>query len=302
MRTTFLKTLVEEAHKNEDIFLITPDLGYAVLEPFAQEFPNRFINAGIAEQNAVSMAAGLALNGKIPYVYSIIPFVTSRPYEQVKVDLAYMNTNVRLVGVGAGFSYGPAGATHHALDDLAIMRTLPNMMVTAPGSLNEAEDIVRYSVKHKGPVYIRLAKKGEPRFDYKTEAGKFSTVIKGEDFALISTSNMLEDAVNTAKSFQNEGKRPLLLSAHTIKPFDKEKIISLLRASMPIITLEEHNIIGGLASAVSEVIAPSGMAAKFLPIAVNDRFSHVIGSQKYIKEHLGLGNLKEKIETFLKQL
>lgn len=302
MRNTFLKTLVEEARKNKDIFLITPDLGYAVLEPFAQEFPERFINAGIAEQNSITMAAGLALNGKIPYVYSIIPFVTSRPYEQVKVDCAYMNTNVRIVGVGAGLSYGPAGATHHALDDLAIMRTLPNMTVFAPGSLNETEDIVRYSVNHKGPVYMRLAKRGEPRFDYKTEIGKLNTVIEGKDFALIATSNMLEDAYNTALQYQKEGKSPLLLSAHTLKPFDKEKILALVRQGMPLITIEEHNIIGGLASAVSEVIATSGLAAKFLPVAVNDEFSHIIGSRKYIQEHLGLGNIKERIDKFLSSL
>ena len=302
MRNTFLKTLVEEARKNKDIFLITPDLGYSVLEPFAQEFPERFINAGICEQNAVGIAAGLALNDKIPYVYSIIPFAVSRPYEQIKVDCAYMNTNVRIVGVGAGFGYGPAGATHHALDDLAIMRTLPNMTVFAPGTLNEAEDIVRYSVNHKGPIYMRLAKRGEPRFDYKIQLGKLSTVIDGKDFAVIATSNMLEDAYNIAVKYQNEGKSPLLLSAHTLKPFDKEKILDLVRQRMPIITIEEHNIIGGLASAVSEVIAPSGLAAKFLPLAVNDEFSHVIGSRQYIKDHLGLGNIKKKIDTFLKNL
>jgi transketolase len=302
MRNTFLKTLVEEARKNKDIFLITPDLGYSVLEPFAQEFPERFINVGICEQNAIGVAAGLALNGKIPYVYSIIPFAVSRPYEQIKVDCAYMNTNVRIIGVGAGFSYASAGATHHSLDDLAIMRTLPNMIVVAPGSLNEAEDMVRYSVKHKGPIYMRLAKSGEPRFNYKTEIGKLSNVLDGTDFALIATSNMLEDAYNTALKYQKEGKYPILLSAHTLKPFDKETLLSLVRKNIPIITIEEHSIIGGLASAVSEVIAPSGLKARFLPIAVNDVFSHVIGSRKYIKEHLGIGSIKEKIDSFLRNL
>ncbi len=302
MRSTFLETLLEEARKDERIYLITPDLGYGVLESFGQEFPNRFINAGIAEQNAIGMAAGLALNGKVPYVYSIIPFVVSRPYEQIKVDVAYMNTNVRLVGVGAGFSYGPAGATHHSLDDLALMRALPNMTVTAPGSLNETEDLVRYSVHHKGPMYIRLAKRGEPRYDYKIEIGKMAKVLEGKDFALIATSNMLEDAYQTAKMYQEEGKSPLLLSAHTLKPFDKETILQLLRRNMPIITLEEHNIIGGLASAVSEAIALSSLGAHFFPIAVADVFSHVVGSQKHIKEHLGLGNLKQRIDGFLKTI
>ena len=164
MRNLFVKTLVEEARKNDKIWVITPDLGYSVLEPFQEEFPDRFINTGITEQAAVGIAAGLAINGKIPYVYSIMPFVTSRPFEQIKVDCAYMNTNVRLVGVGGGFAYGPAGATHHSTDDLAIMRALPNMSVVAPGDLTETEELTRYSVQHQGPMFIRLNRKGEPKY------------------------------------------------------------------------------------------------------------------------------------------
>ena len=302
MRTTFLRTLVEEAKKDERIWLITPDLGFGVLEPFQELFPNRFINAGIAEQNAVSVAAGLALNGKIPYVYSIIPFVTSRPYEQIQVDCAYMNTNVRLVGVGAGFSYGPAGATHHAINDLAIMRALPNMTVTAPGALNEVEDLIKISVHHKGPMYIRLAKTGEPRYDYSITLGKMATVINGTDFALIAASNMLADAYQLAQQYRQEGKHPMLLSAHTLKPFDAEGLMSVIKSGMPIITLEEHNIIGGLAGATAETIAASGRGVKFLPVAVPDCFSHYVGSQRYIKGKMGLGALKERIDNFLSGL
>lgn len=303
MRNTFLKTLIEEAKKNPDIYLITPDLGFGILEPFKEMFPQRFINTGIAEQNAVGVAAGLALNGKLAYVYSIIPFAVARPYEQIKVDCSYMNTRVRIVGVGAGFSYGAAGATHHALEDLAVMRALPNMTVTAPGSLNETEAIVRYSASCPGPMYIRLAKRGEPRFDYPVIVGRCSTVLEGTDFALISTSNMLADAFELAQQYLKEGKKPLLLSAHTLKPFDSAKIKELISRKMPIITLEEHNIIGGLGSAVSEVIAISGAGAAFLPIAVQDQYSHIVGNQQYIKEHLGLGRLKNQIDAFLnKQL
>lgn len=299
MRNLFVKTLVEEARKDERIWLITPDLGYAVLEPFQQEFPQRFINTGIMEQAAVGMAAGLALSGKIPYVYSIMPFVTSRPFEQVKLDCAYMNTNVRIVGVGGGFSYGPAGATHHSIDDLSIMRSLPNMAVVAPGDLTETEELVRYSVKHQGPMFIRLNKRGEPRYDHKVEFGKFSNLCNGEDFVIISTSAMLKDAYEAVEEFHKEGKRPLLLSAHTIKPFDEQKVLELVKKNMPIITVEEHNIIGGLYSCVAEVIAKSGIGAKILPIAVKDKFSHFVGGQEYIKEKMGLTNIKEQIGKFL---
>jgi transketolase len=251
------------------------------------------------EQAAVGMAAGLALSGKIPYVYSIMPFVTSRPFEQVKLDCAYMNTNVRVVGVGGGFAYGPAGATHHSIDDLAIMRALPNMAVVAPGDLTETEELVRYSVKHQGPMFIRLNRRGEPRYDHKVEFGKFSTLCDGEDFAIISTSAMLKDAYEAVEEFHKEGKHPLLLSAHTIKPFDEQKVLELVQKNMPIITVEEHNIIGGLYSCVAEVVAKSGMGAKILPIAVHDKFSHFVGGQEYIKSHMGLSGIKQQIDNFL---
>ena len=300
MRNTFLNTLVEMAKNDNRIWLITPDLGYAVLEPFKELFPERFINAGISEQNAVGMAAGLAMSGKIPYVYSIMPFVTSRPFEQVKVDCAYMNTNVRLVGVGAGFAYGPAGATHHSIDDLAIMRTLPNMAVVAPGSLNEATDLTRYSVNHNGPMYIRLNKRGEPTYDYPVEFGKFSQVFDGDAFAVIATSGMLRDAYDTVEKYRKNGINAALFSAHTIKPFDTECVLGLVRRHIPIITVEEHNIIGGLYSAVAETVARSGMAARILPIAVPDRFSHFVGDQNYIRDKMGLSHLSEQIDGFIK--
>lgn len=300
MRKTFINTLIEEARRDERIFLITPDLGYSILEPFQQEFPDRFLNVGIAEQNAISVAAGLALNGRVPYVYSIIPFVTSRCHEQVKLDCAYMNVNVRIVGVGAGYSYGAAGATHHSIEDIAIMRALPNMAVVAPGCPNEVKALAQYSAKHSGPMYIRLAKSGEPQINNtKIEFSKISTLIDGNDFAVIATSNMLEEAQNLVLQYKKEGTHPTLLSAHTLKPFDDSKIIELIDAGMPVITLEEHSIIGGLASIISDIIARSGKGVKFLPIAISDKFSHYVGGQKFIKEKMGLSNLKEQTDKFL---
>ena len=299
MRDTFLRTLLEEAKGDDRIWLLTADFGFSVLEPFEEAFPERYINVGIAEQNAIGIAAGLALRGKIPYVYTAVPFATSRPYEQIKVDCAYMNTNVRIVGVGSGFSYGPAGATHHALDDIAIMRTLPNMAVLAPGGVNEVEALTSYSVNHRGPLYMRLGRRGEPRFENSVEFGRLSKLFEGEDFAIIATSSMLSDAYNAALEYRKLGACPALFSAHTLKPFDDEAVLDLVDRKIPIVSVEEHNIIGGLFSAISEVVAKSGKAAKILPIAVRDEFSHCVGSQKYIKDHLGLGNLKEQIDAFL---
>jgi transketolase len=195
VRNTFLKTLIECAREDERIWLITADLGFSVVEKFAEEFPNRFLNVGIQEQNAVSLAAGLALSGKIPYVYSIIPFATMRCFEQIRVDVAYLNTNVRLVGVGAGLGYGPAGATHHAIEDIAIMRALPNMTVLCPGDPHEISELTRASARHQGPVYLRVGKGGEPlihSLDRKITIGKAVPVQEGQDLTLLTTSNMLE--------------------------------------------------------------------------------------------------------------
>ena len=162
-RTTFIQTLIELARKDERIFLLTPDMGYSVLEKFRDEFPDRFLNCGIAEQNTISLAAGLAASGKIVYVYSIIPFVTMRCFEQVRLDLAYNNTNVKLIGIGAGFTYGSAGTSHHAIEDIAIMRCIPNMTVLCPGDPIETRELIKRSYEMYGPTYIRLGKNGEPK-------------------------------------------------------------------------------------------------------------------------------------------
>lgn len=289
MRRTFLNTLTDLARKDKDIVLITPDMGFSVLEPFFNEFPDRAINCGIAEQNAISLAAGLALMGKKPYVYTIIPFLVERAFEQVKLDVAYMETNVKLIGIGAGFTYGAAGATHHAIEDIALMRVLPNMTVCCPGDNNEAEQITRQSLNNTKPMYIRIGRHNRGIFDNNTiKIGKASIIEKGEDIAIISTSNMLPDAHDYCEKLKNEGRKPYLISMHTVKPIDKDCILDLINNGVEIQTLEEHSIIGGLGSAVAEIIAESGKGIKFKRIGVPDKFSHYIGSQKFIKKQFGL--------------
>lgn len=289
MRKTFINTLIDLARKDKDIVLITPDMGFSVLEPFFEEFPERSFNSGIAEQNTVSMASGLALMGKKPYVYTIIPFLVERAFEQVRLDVAYMNTNVKLVGIGAGFTYGAAGATHHAIEDISLMRSLPNMTVCCPGDNNEAEQIVHQSVLNDKPMYIRIGRHSRGIFNNnELEIGKASILEKGEDIAIISTSNMLPDAAYYCKQLKEQGRKPYLISMHTIKPLDKEVILNLVDRGVEIQTMEEHSIIGGLGSAVAEVIAESGKGIKFKRVGIPDEFSHYIGSQKYIKKQFGL--------------
>ncbi|WP_346353472.1 transketolase family protein [Azotosporobacter soli] len=298
MRNTFIKTLIEQARVDDSIFVITPDLGFSVLETFREEFPSRFLNVGIAEQNAIGVAAGLALSGYKVYVYSIIPFITMRCYEQIRLEAAYMNTNIRLVGVGAGFSYGAQGATHHALEDIAIMRVLPNMTVCCPGDPIEVEALTKESFHHQGPMFIRLAKNGEVNIheaDTEITLGKAISVTHGEDLALITTSNMLEQGRQWVCEWSAKGINAELISMHTIKPLDIEKINTLIRAGKPIITLEEHSIIGGLGSAVAEVIAESGCGIKFKRVAVPDRYSHTVGHQQRLRKHFEIEkvNLKD---------
>ena len=287
MRTTFVKTLIELARKDDNIFLLTPDMGYSVLEPFRDEFPERFLNTGIAEQNTIGVAAGLALTGKIVYVYSIIPFVTMRCYEQVRLDLAYNNTNVKLIGIGAGLTYGSLGPSHHAVEDIAIMRSIPNMTVLCPGDPIEVAELVKASYATFGPTYIRLGKNGEPRIHpegTKIEIGKAITIVDGNDFALITTSNMLETGKKWVDEWKQDGVSVSLISMPSIKPFDSDTVIQLIKKEMPILVVEEHNVIGGLGTAVSEVIAKVGKPVKFKQIGINDEFSHVVGEHSFQRE------------------
>lgn len=292
MRNTFVKTLVKLAEEDERIFVITPDLGFSVLEEFEEKFPHRFLNVGIAESNAISIASGLALSGKIVYVYSIIPFVTMRPFEQIRVDVAYMNTNVRLIGVGAGVTYGPAGATHHSIEDIAIMRALPNMTVFSPSDPFEVEEVTKASINYQGPIYFRLAKKGEPVISNvlnEIKIGKANYIKKEEDsnIAILFTGNASDIAIDVEEKLMSKGHKIDLVSMHSIKPFDYDSLSIIVSSKKYIFTIEEHSIIGGLGSVVSEYIAESPFNPKFKRFALPDEYSHYVGSQFFIREKFG---------------
>ena len=284
MRTAFIDTLRELARIDDRIFLLTADMGYSVFETFRDEFPDRFLNTGIAEQNTIGVAAGLASRGKIVFVYSIIPFVTMRCFEQVRLDLAYNFMNVKLVGVGAGLTYGPLGSSHHALEDIAIMRSLPDMTVLCPGDPIEARELIKRSFEYEGPVYIRLGKNGEPKIhpdETRIEIGKSITVLEGNDLALITTSNMLETGKKWVEEWKQDGVNVSLISMPSLKPFDSSTVKNLIDKEIPIITLEEHSVIGGLGSIISQVIATTGKPVKFQQIGINDKFSHVVGGHEF---------------------
>jgi len=299
MRTTFVNCLFQRAAIDEDIFLITADLGFSVFENFAKTYPDKFLNAGISEQNAVSVAAGMALSGKKVYVYSIIPFITMRCFEQIRIDVAYMNTNVKLVGVGSGYAYGPQGSTHHAIEDIAVMRALPNMTVCCPSDPIEARGLINESFSYKGPMYIRLARNNEPHIHQENivvKIGKANVVTEGSDFVIFTTGNILDLGIAIATNYFQKGKNIRVVSMPTIKPIDYEYITQVVKDRIPILTLEEHNIIGGLGSAVAEIVAETGINVPFKRIGIPDVYQHAVGDEDFLRKAV---NMQGNAENFI---
>jgi transketolase len=303
MRTEFIAQLTRRAKKDKRIFLVVGDLGYNVVDEFQRALPGQFLNAGVAEQNMIGLSAGLALSGKIVFVYSIANFPTIRALEQVRNDVCYHNANVNIISVGAGFHYGPLGATHHATEDLAIMRALPNMTVLAPGDPMEAQAFVDAMIARKGPCYIRLGiapqiHKKIPNFSI----GKALTIKQGKDIALIATGGMLTHALEASQMLAKKGMHARVISMHTVKPLDDSTIKKAAKETRGLITIEEHTIIGGLGSAVAESLADQGLSTPLRRIGIPDTFTKYVGDQAYLKEKYGLTtkNIVKQAQSLLK--
>ena len=292
MRTAFIKELFELAKQDERIVLIVGDLGFGVVTPFIEQLPRQFLNAGVAEQNMTAMAAGMALSGKIAFTYSIANFPTMRCLEHVRNDVCYHHANVKIVSVGGGFTYGAMGATHHALEDLAVMRAMPGLMVVAPGDPVEARAATRAVTAYPGPCYLRLGKAGEPvvhQTAIEFALGKAIRMRDGRDATLISIGGILQNTVRAAERLAKEGIETRVLSMHTLKPLDTEAVLAAARETRAIFTVEEHSILGGLGSAVAELLAEAeGPKVVFKRIGVPPGFSPHIGSQEYMQECHGL--------------
>ncbi len=290
MRDTFVKTLIEEAKKNPQIELITGDLGFGVLKPYWEELPNQFTNAGIAEQNMTSVAAGMALEGKTVFTYSIGNFPTLRCLEQIRNDCAYHNANVKIVCVGGGFAYGSLGMSHHATEDIAIMRALPNVAVVCPGDLVEAEEATKAIANIPGTCYLRLGRGGEKRIHDKIESFQIGKAIKIRDIAgkgkvaVFSTGAILDDTSDACELLTKEGFGIEQYSFHTVKPIDKDVIYDCAKRCDYIVTVEEHNIVGGFGGAVAEVMAEVDGRAKLLRMGIDDCYCTIVGSQKYLRK------------------
>ncbi|WP_342562655.1 transketolase C-terminal domain-containing protein [Paenibacillus sp. FSL R7-0345] len=292
MRDTFVKTLIEIAKKDRNVHLITGDLGFGVLKPYWEELPEQFTNAGIAEQNMTGIAAGMAREGKIVFTYSIGNFPTLRCLEQIRNDCAYHNANVKVVCVGGGFVYGSLGMSHHATEDLSIMRALPDVTVLAPGDLTEAEEATKAIYNQPGTCYLRLGRGGEKQIHEninKFQIGKAININKGNRIAIFSTGAIFDEVIEASEMLNKKGYNPELYTFPTVKPIDRETIVNCSKRFDLIVTVEEHNIVGGFGSAISEVIAEShSVKSRVLRIGIDDKYSSIVGSQKYLREVYGM--------------
>ncbi|MBR1948580.1 MAG: transketolase [Alphaproteobacteria bacterium] len=291
MRDTFVRTLVELAKENKNIELVTGDLGFGVLKPYWEAVPNQFTNAGIAEQNMTALAAGMALEGKSVFTYSIGNFPTLRCVEQIRNDCCYHNANVKIVCVGGGFVYGSLGMSHHATEDIAIMRALPDMVVLAPGDLTEAEAATKAIAEYNGTCYLRLGRGGEKRIHEKIDnfqIGKAIKVKDGTKVAIFSTGAIFEEVDEAVALLKEKGIDPEVYTFPTVKPIDRKVILDCAEKFDLIATVEEHNIVGGFGSAVAEVMAEKPQNAKLLKIGLEDTYSSKVGSQKYLRSEFGI--------------
>ena len=287
MRRAFVKALIKLAEKDKRIYLLTADLGYHALEEFAQKFPERFVNCGVAEQNMMGVAAGLALSEKKPYVYSIVPFVTFRCLEQIRNDICYQNLDVKIIGVGGGFSYGTLGSTHVVLEDLAILRALPNINVLSPADLLSTEELIAKSYKTKNPSYIRLSNAGSAKAYEKKpnlQIGKPNVLRDGKDKAIIATGIQVSLCLEAAEELNKKGHDFKILDIHTIKPINKQALLRELRGVKKVFTVEEHGATGGLGSAVAEILAESNWQGTFKIIGTPNEFLSKIGKAEYLRK------------------
>jgi transketolase len=293
MRNDFVRQLQVEMERDPRIMLLTGDLGFRAFEPVKEKFPDRFVNVGIAEANMIGVACGLALGGWKPFAYSIASFATMRCYEQIRTDVCYHGLDVKIVGAGGGFNYAHQGVTHHTIEDVAIMRVLPGMTVVCPSYSWEAGEATRLLAETPGPAYLKLGKSPGTAYqqpDFRFAIGKGFVIREGNEIVLVSTGNVLDVAMDAALRVESRtGKRVCVISMPTVKPLDRELILTKAASARAIFTIEEHSRIGGLGSAVAEVLVESDAPKQtFHPFGIPDHFIKAVGSREYLLREAGL--------------
>ncbi|MGA1870326.1 MAG: transketolase family protein [bacterium] len=290
MRSAFFNVLEELSKKDKEFFILTADLGFKLFNNFRINCNDRFYDIGVAEANMISIAAGLSFCGKLVYCYSIIPFLIMRAYEQIRIDVAYNNLNVKLIGVGGGFTYGLEGFTHFGLEDLTLMRSLPNMTIVVPADPNEAKSLAKVSSEYKGPMYIRLGRTGTPEIYKKIQdikIGKAVILNEGKHLAIFAIGNMVYIGKQVIDKLAQKGIDATLINMHTLKPLDSKTILEIASTHNVIFSMEEHNINGGLGSAIAEVLIENGYKGLFRRIGI-DGLKKIVGNADFLREKHGL--------------
>lgn len=291
MRNIFIEQAIAHAEQDENMYLLTADLGFRALESFRDRFPDRFVNVGAAESNMIGLAAGMAMMGKRVCVYSIVPFVTLRCFEQIRNDICAHRFPVTLVGIGGGFNYGNQGISHNTTEDVAVMRALPNMSVFCPGDAKQAESMSDIALVHRGPSYIRLGRAdlGIPLLDSEYAYGRGATVKNGSDVTILFSGNIYDVVAEVVTALEERGIGVRVISMPCIKPLDEEMIVRAAKETKGVFVIEEHSVIGGLGSAVAEVIAEADCPkVPFKRFGVPDCFPDRIGDQKFLRSICGL--------------
>ncbi len=292
MRQAFYNKLEEIAVKDKDVYILTGNLGFKFFDNIRKNCPDQFIDVGVAEANMIGISSGLALSGKNVYCYSIIPFLTMRAYEQIRVDVAYHNLNVKLVGMGAGFTYGFEGFTHFGIEDMALMRAMPNMHVVVPDTIENAVKVAQLSYEYPLPLYIRLGRAGinnRKGINANLEIGKGLVLKEGKDVAIFAIGNMVEPALQATEILKGRGVSSTVVNMQTVKPLDANLIKQCAASHKAVFSIEEHSIIGGLGSAVSEVLAECSYGGIFKRIGIPETLdSKIIGTADYLWQAYGL--------------
>ncbi len=293
MRNAFADELTKLADEDPRMVLLSGDIGNKLFDKFRAAHPDRFFNCGVAEQNMMGVASGMAMSGLRPIAYTITPFATTRCLEQIRTDACYHDVPVTIVAVGAGLSYANLGPTHHSCEDISFLRSLPNMVVVCPGDQWEVRGALREAMKQDRPVYIRMGKKGEPTIHTQVPAdfaiGKAIVVRDGSDVCLLSTGNMLPEAVEAGHLLEKKDVSARVVSFPTVKPLDTACLAEAFSSFRLVATIEEHSLIGGFGSAVAEwVIDAAVTPRRFVRFGTPDAFFKLSGEQEFARETLQL--------------
>lgn len=305
MRDTYLKKLYELAEKDTEVVSLVSDNGLIVYDDFRRDFPDRYYNFGIAEENMVAAAAGMASCGKIPFAYTISAFIAYRAYEFLRDDVCFQNQNVKLVGIGSGLTYSTLGPSHHTTEDIGLLRSLPNLTIFSPSTRMEVAWMMEEAYKINGPVYIRLSNNTEEYYkeDVQFSIGEPAVVQAGNDVTIFLTGSIINEVMDAVKKLENDGISVEVVSVHTLKPVNAQVIAKLLKKTKRLITVEEHNVIGGLHSLIAEVMAIEGIMVPNMAIGLCDTFATDYGKLNDVRRANGLdsGHICDKILKLVKE-